>query len=115
GAREQFAVVVQGGRRRQQRRRELRGLAARHERDRQHPRQRRQAQRRQRQQRRVDAGGAPARLPDRPAHSAPLRRPKRSSSVVAARITTNSTKAMAEARPRFHQRKPSSNMWYSTL
>ncbi|KAG1079351.1 hypothetical protein G6F40_016342 [Rhizopus arrhizus] len=108
-------VVVRGDARRQQRRRKMAGLALRHERDRHHPQQRRQADQGQHQQRTIDHPRVPARLADFTTHTNCLLRPKRSITVVTARMIRNSRNATAEARPRFHHLKPSSNMNYSTL
>src|SRR3546814_2670219 len=110
GLGEQFAVVVQRGRRRQQRRREVRGLAGLHERHRQHPKQRRQAEHGQRDQQAIDDGGGEGTV-----HSTPFRRANHNSPLVTATISTNSRKATAEALPRFHHLKPSSYIRYSTL
>src|SRR3546814_9443257 len=91
GLGEQFAVVVQRGRRRQQRRREVRGLAGLHERHRQHPKQRRQAEHGQRDQQAIDDGGGEGTV-----HSTPFRRANHNSPLVTATISTNSRKATAE-------------------
>src|SRR5690606_13694777 len=107
---EQFAVVVERGHGRQQRRREVRRLAGLHERDRQHPQQRRQAEHGERYQQAVDDSGG-----ESPVHSTPLRRANHSMPLVTATISTNSRNAIADALPRFHHLKPSSYIRYSTL
>src|SRR5206468_3796724 len=101
---EELRVVLQGRMRGEKVYRQGQRLAGGHQRRREHPQERHGRERRSEQQRAVDGD-----LRQQPAAHALFLPRNRACKPVAAMIIANSTKAIAAAAPRFHQRNP---CWY---